>query len=70
MRWSCRDRGVATSRFVCFVLFVCLFVCLFFFFFLIYSFTQFGFLNIDGFGFVFLDVNYLLWYEFCCILVP
>ena len=55
MRWSRRDRGVATSRFVCFVLF-CLFVCLFFFFFVIYSFTQFGFWNIDGFGLVFLDV--------------
>ena len=37
----------------CFVLFVCLFV---FFFFVIYSFTQFGFWNIDGFGLVFLDV--------------
>ena len=32
--------------------------------------SRFGFRNIDGFGLVFLDVNHLLWYGFCCILVP
>ena len=75
MRWSRRDRGVATSRFVCFVLFVCLFCFVLFcfcfcFFFRDLFFYPIWILKYWWFWVSFFGCYYLLWYEFCCILVP